>query len=116
MASRQRREEGIKRRRKPATTPAGRERELTSMAMDRAEEQLRDGTASSQVITHFLKVGSTREQLEQERIRHENELLRVKREHLESAKRTEELYEEALGAMKLYQGRPDEIEDDYDEG
>jgi hypothetical protein len=63
-----------------------------------------DGTASSQVITHFLKLGSTREQLEQERLRHENELTRVKIEAIESQKRVEELYKEALQAMRSYAG------------
>jgi len=90
--------------RKPATTPEGRENELVSQAVDLAEKQIRSGTASSQVITHFLKLGSTREKLEQERLEHENELTRVKIEALESQKRVEELYMEALTAMRSYAG------------
>jgi hypothetical protein len=90
--------------RKPATTPEGRENELVSQAVDLAEKQIRSGTASSQVITHFLKLGSTRERLEQERLEHENELTRVKIEALESQKRVEELYMEALTAMRSYAG------------
>ena len=90
--------------RKPATTPEGRENELVSQATDLAEKQIRSGTASSQVITHFLKLGSTRERLEQERLEHENELTRVKIEALESQKRVEELYMEALTAMRSYAG------------
>jgi hypothetical protein len=72
--------------------------------MDLAERQIIEGTASSQVITHFLKLGSTREQLEQERLQHENELTRVKIEAIESQKRVEELYMEALKAMRSYAG------------
>lgn len=101
-------------RRPPATTPEGRENQLVSAAVDLAERQILDGTASSQVITHFLKLGSTREQLEQERLRHENELLKVKKEAIESAARMEELYASAIGAMRAYQGAddPDETFDD----
>jgi hypothetical protein len=91
-------------RRKPATTPEGRENQLVSEAIDLAEKQIRSGTASSQVITHFLKLGSTRERLEQQRLEHENELTRVKIEALESAQRVEELYKEALDAMRSYAG------------
>ena len=92
-------------RRRPATTVAGREGQLVSLAIDLAEKQLADGTASSQVITHYLKLGSTREQLEQERLAHENELVRVKVEALESAKKVEELYANALNAMREYSGQ-----------
>ena len=90
--------------RKPATTPEGRENELVTAAIDLAEQQILNGTASSQVITHYLKLGSTRERLEQQRIEHENELTRGKIEALESQKRVEELYIEALTAMRSYSG------------
>ena len=100
-----RKDEKVKRtRRKPATTPEGRENQMVSAAIDLAEEQIRSGKASSQVITHFLKLGSTRERLEQQRLEHENELTRVKIEALESQKRVEELYMEALSAMRSYAG------------
>lgn len=92
-------------RRRPATTIDGREKQLVSLAIDLAEKQLVDGTASSQVLTHYLKLGSTREQLEQERLAHENELVRVKVEALESAKKVEELYANALDAMRQYSGQ-----------
>jgi len=101
-------------RRKPATTPEGRENELISSAIDLAEKQIRSGTASSQVVTHFLKLGSTRERLEQQRLEHENELTRVKIEALESQKRVEELYMEALSAMRSYAGDLPEPELDDD--
>ena len=99
-------------KRPPATTPEARENQLVALAVDRAEQQLRDGTASAQVITHFLKLGSTREKLEQERLRHENLLLEAKKENLASAGRIEELYSKALGAMRSYRGEEDP--DSYD--
>ena len=106
--------EDERRRRKPATSPEGRENELVSMAADLAEEQILGGTASSQVITHFLKLGSSRERLEQARLEHENELLQVKKEALEGQKRVEELYLSALDAMRSYAGQnqPSDIDDE----
>lgn len=85
---------------------------MVSLAHDLAEEQIRSGTASSQVITHFLKLGSTRERLEQQRLEHENELTRVKIESLESQKRMEELYGEAIKAMRSYTGDEPPMDDD----
>jgi len=92
-------------RRPPATTPEARENQMISLAVDLAERQLSDGSASAQVISHFLKLGSSRERLEQERLAGENRLLEVKAEALASAKRVEELYMEALGAMRAYSGQ-----------
>lgn len=103
------------RRRKPATTPEARENEMIALAHDLAEEQIRNGHASSQVITHFLKLGSSRERLEQERLAHENELLEVKRKQIESQARVEELYLQALSAMQSYSGNEPESIDDDDE-
>src|SRR5258708_5424140 len=97
-----------------ATTPEARENQLISLAVSLAEEQLRKGTASSQVITHYLKLGTTRETLEQEKIRGENQLLRAKVESLASQGRIEEMYTKALRAMRTYMGSPD-AEDDEDE-
>lgn len=91
-------------RRRPPRTSEGKENEMVSLAIDLAEKQIRAGTASSQVITHFLKLGSTREQLEQQKLEHENELTKVKIEAIESQKRVEELYMEALSAMRSYAG------------
>lgn len=102
-----------RRSRRPATTPEGREQQLISLAADLAEEQLSKGTASAQVITHFLKLGSTREQAEQERLKNENLLLSAKIDQMASAKRIEELYENALNAMRSYSGNHDEV-DVYD--
>ena len=99
---------------RPALTPDYRENQLISLAMDRAEEQLRDGTASSQVITHFLKLGTTKTELELEKLKRENELLTAKTESLQSSKRMEELYAEAIKAMATYAGHGGE-DDEPDE-
>lgn len=91
-----------------ATTPEAREQQLVARAVNLAEQQLADGTASAQVITHFLKLGSSREMLEQERLRNENILLRAKKEAMDSQARIEELYGAALNAMRTYAGQPPE--------
>ena len=95
---------------RPALSPEARENQLVSLAVDRAEQQLRDGTASSQVITHYLKLGSSRARLEQEKLANEVELIKRKTEALQSAKRIEELYENALNAMRRYGGQDDSHE------
>lgn len=91
--------------RRPATTPDGRENQMIAMSMDYVEQQIKDGTVSSQVLTHFLKLGSSREKLEQERLAKENEMLVAKTEIMKSAKRVEELYADALSAMRSYSGQ-----------
>ena len=96
---------------RPGLTPESRENQMISLAVDLAEEQLRNGTASSQVITHFLKLGTTMAKLEKEKLERENKLLDAKTEALESTKRVEELYLNALRAMKGYSGQGDS--DDY---
>lgn len=101
---------------RPATTVEGRENQMVSLAVELAEKQLREGTASAQVITHYLKLGTTREQLEQEKLSRENELLRSRTEAMESAKRVEELYGAALDAMRNYAGYGTQVEyEDQDE-
>lgn len=101
--------------RRPATTEENRENQLVSLAIDLAERQLSEGTASAQVITHYLKLGSTRERLEQERLLRENELLGARVDTLASAKKVEELYSAALDAMRSYAGRTIEEADEYDD-
>jgi hypothetical protein len=104
------------RKRRPASTPEDRENQLISLASDLAEKQLSNGTASSQVITHFLKLGSTRERLEHERLQNENLLLSAKIEQIASSKRVEELYENALNVMRQYSGEiVEEYDDDFDD-
>lgn len=97
--------------RPPAISPEARENQMINMALDRAEQQLRDGTASSQVITHFLKLGTMKEQLEREKLMKENELLRAKTESLMAEKNTEELYKKAIEAMQRYGGYANEYEE-----
>ena len=113
MATQRKPERSARPRRPPATTPEARENQLINLAIDLAERQLQQGTASSQMISHYLKLGSTREKLEQERLARENELLKAKVEALASAKRMEELYESALDAMRSYAGQ--EPRNDFDD-
>jgi len=89
---------------RPALSSEAKENQLVSLAVDLAEKQLREGTASAQVITHYLKLATTREKLEKERLEEENKLLRAKTEALQSAKNVEELYKEAMNAMRTYSG------------
>ena len=100
---------------RPALTPEAREMQLTSLAVDLAEKQLLEGTASSQIITHYLKAGSTREQLELERLRSENEMLKAKAKAIASAEDQKVLLEKALKAFTEYSGESDSEEDEYDE-
>lgn len=88
----------------PAMTPEGRENQLISLATNLAEQQLIAGTASAQVITHYLKLGTTMARLEMEKLKRENELLVAKTENLQSAARIEELYKEAIVAFRDYAG------------
>lgn len=98
---------------RPALTPEARENQCISLAMDLAEQQLRDGTASSQVITHFLKAGASRAELEKEKLRKENLMLEAKTKAYQSSEEIKELYEGAIKAMRIYQGQGDP--DDYNE-
>lgn len=101
---------------RPALTPEARENQLIYLATDLAEQQLRDGTASSQVITHYLKLGSTKERIEKEILEKQKELITAKTEALQSAKRIEELYANAISAMRKYSGNggiDDEEPEDY---
>lgn len=95
---------GSSRKMRPALTPEARENQLISLAVDLAEKQLREGTASSQVVTHYLKLGSTKERIEKEILEKQKELITAKTESLQSAKRVEELYTNALNAMRRYSG------------
>lgn len=96
------------RRIRPAISPEAREKQLMSLAMDQAEQQLIDGTASSQVITYFLKLASQRERLERERLEEENKLLRAKTEALEAQKNSETDYARVIEALRRYSGRSDD--------
>lgn len=93
-----------KRRRKPAQTVEDRENELVKSATDLAAQQLLDGTASPSVITHFLRLGSVREQLERQKLMKENELMEVKMAAIEASERREQEYSEAINALRRYKG------------
>lgn len=105
MARPKKEDNSVPHRRPPATTPEARENQLIALAVDLAEKQLSEGTASSQVITHYLKLGSTKERIEKEILNQQKELLVAKTESLKSGQRVEELYKEALNAMRRYSGQ-----------
>lgn len=96
---------------RPALTPEARENQLIYLATELAEQQLRDGTASSQVITHYLKLGSSKEKIEKEILERQKELITAKTEALQSAKHIEELYANAINAMKSYSGQGGAIDE-----
>ena len=98
-------------RRKPATTLEGRESQLVSAAIDLAEKQIHEGTASAQVISHFLKLGSSRERLEQARLAKENEMIQAKIDAIASQQDVAEMYDNAMKAMSRYTGQASA--DDY---
>ena len=95
----------------PPSTQEGRDIEVASLAYDLAERQIREGTASAQVITYFLKLGSQKERLEREILVEQRKLLRAKTDSIESAKRSDELYANAIAAMRMYGGNGN----DYDQ-
>lgn len=116
MGNTRRKPEPPKRRSRPASTPEQRENQLIALSVDLAEKQLKDGSASAQVITHYLKLGSSREKLEQERMKNEIIVMNAKAEQLQSQKRVEDMYAEALVAMKRYSGQSvDELPEYEDE-
>lgn len=87
---------------KRSSTPEGRENQLIALAIDLAEKQLMEGTASSQVITHYLKLGSTKERLEKEKLEAENAFLKAKKEAIQAQQKDEEFYERVMQALKSY--------------
>ena len=97
---------------RPALTPEARENQMIALAVDLVEQRLLDGTASSQETTHFLKLGSMKNRLEMEKLQEENRLLKARTEALQSTKRVEELYSEAIKAMRRYSGQGSD-DDEY---
>lgn len=89
---------------RPALTPEARENQMIALAVDLVEQRLLDGTASSQETTHYLKLGSMKNRLEMQKLEEENKLLRARTEAIKSAKRVEELYANAIAAMRRYSG------------
>lgn len=92
---------------RPALSIEARQNQLIALATDAAEEQIRNGTASSQLLTHFLKLGTVKAQLELEKLKKENELLRAKTDAIESEQRKDEMYAKAIEAMRTYSGHGD---------
>ena len=99
---------------RPAITDEGRENQMIALATNLVEKRLRNGTASSQETVHFLKLGSQKAKLELEKLKRENELLIAKTEALQSAKRSEELFAQAIKAFGTYTGKDEEDEEDLD--
>ena len=102
-----------RRKSRPALDPEARENQMIALAVDLAEQQLIEGTASSQVITHFLKLGTTKAELEKEKLRRENEVLSAKAKAYQSGEEMKELYNNAIMAMRDYAGKGEPEE--YDE-
>lgn len=103
---------------RPALTREARENQMMDLAIDMAEKQLREGTASSQVLVHYLKLASTREKREKEKMEAEIDLMRAKKEAARAEVERGELYKRAVQAMRTYQGAEEEYPDDIvaDEG
>lgn len=99
-----------KRSGRPALTPEARENQMIALAIDLAEQQLRDGTASSQIITHYLKLGSTRERLEKEVLEKQKELISAKASHIHAQEENDRKFVEAIEAMRRYSGKDDSDE------
>ena len=100
-------------KRRAASTPEAREQQLIALAVDLAEKQLIEGTAPSQVISHFLKLGSIRAQIEKELLEKQRDLAAAKAESIKSGARMEELYLNAVNAMKSYSGQEEEPDEEY---
>lgn len=96
----------------PAMTPEDQEDQLISLAVDLAVQRLRDGTASNQLVSEIIKLGTVKERLTREKLQRENEMLRAKTEAIEASKNNGEMYLKAIKAMKTYAGIPDEDDDD----
>ena len=97
----------LPRKQKPALDPDERENQMIAYAVNLAEQQLRDGTASSQVITHYLKLGSSKSRTEKEILELQKELIAAKTASLQSSAHIEEMYKEAMEAFKIYGGNKD---------
>ncbi len=115
MAKTNKSKDGLYPKQPPATTPEGREQQLIALAMEATEKRIRNGTASAQELVHFIKAGSPTAKLERQILEKQKELLVAKTSAIESQKRVEELYSNALSAMRAYSGDPEKESDDYDD-
>lgn len=101
-------------RKKVYDSPEARENYMIGLSMDCAEQKLLDGTASAQIIVHFLKLGTKRAEIELEKMAMEKEMIRAKTELIDAEKNNGELYLNAIKAMGLYSGKPQETSDEED--
>ena len=97
---------------RPALTPEAKEQQMIALAYDLVEQRLRDGTASSQETTHFLKLGTEKARLEQKRLEAETEMIIAKKESLQSQQRSEEMFKQAIDAFRRYSGQSSQVDDD----
>lgn len=97
--------DGEKTKRKPALSPEARENQMIALAMDLAEQRLRDGTASSQEVTHFLKLASSKERLEKEIMEKQKALIEAKTNAYASSDEIKALYADAMAAFRSYNGQ-----------
>ena len=104
---------GLTKKRRPALSPEARENQLIALAVDLVEKRLIEGTASSQETTHFLKLASSKARIEKEILEKQKDLITAKTEVLQSQKRVEELYSEAIRAMRKYSGQNEDNDDEY---
>jgi hypothetical protein len=112
MAKYSRPEKEQERHSPPATTVEGRENQMISLAIDLAEKRMRAGTASAQEVCHFLKAGSINAKIERDILEKQKELITAKTESLRASKRVDELYADAISAMRAYSGNPDRNDDE----
>lgn len=103
----------------PLMTPAmnleDQEDQLVSLAVDLAMKRLREGTASNQLISEIIKLGTVKERLSREKLQRENDMLRAKTEAIEASRRNAELYENAINAMRVYSGFSEEEDDEFED-
>lgn len=102
----------VKKKTPPGKTVESRERQLIALSYDVAEKQLRTGQITSQVLTHFLKMGASTAALEREKLIHETALLKAKADVLISEKNKEVFFKEAIAAFKKYSGQPEKSDED----
>lgn len=105
-------EEAMKRRSAPAVDPEARENQMIGLAVNQAERMLMEGHAPTPIVVHYLRLATTKNQLEKEKLKKENILLEAKANAIESAARSEELYSRAIAAMREYSGS---VTHDYEE-
>lgn len=101
------------RRIRPALTPEARENQMISLSIDLAEQRLLDGTAATPIIVHFLKLASTKAQVEKELLEKQRDLAAAKADSIKSQKKIDELYLEAMNAMRSYSGQEDDSDEEY---